>query len=51
MATWQVYKNNISSIPDDEMTIIDTLSALQSDRIEKGITQKELAAKIGMKQP
>ena len=51
MTAWKKFKKSITSIPEDEMTIIDTLSYLQSERIRRGISQKYLAEKIGMKQP
>lgn len=51
MTTWKDYKKSITSIDDDEMSIIDTLSCLQAERIKRGISQKDFAARIEMKQP
>lgn len=51
MTTWKNFKKTITSIPKDELTIIDTLSYLQAERIKQGLTQRELAQRIGMKQP
>ncbi|MCH4057267.1 MAG: helix-turn-helix domain-containing protein [Lactobacillaceae bacterium] len=51
MTTWKDYKKSITSIDDDEMSIIDTLSHLQAERIKRGISQKDFAARIDMKQP
>ena len=51
MTTWQSFKGNIKSISEDEMSIIDTLSALQAERLRRGISQKEFAQTIEMAQP
>lgn len=51
MTTWDNFKENIQAISTDEMTIIDTLSALQAERIRQGLSQKDLATRIGMPQP
>ena len=51
MTTWKDFKSTITSIPEDELTVIDTLSYLQAERLKRGISQKDLADKIGMKQP
>ncbi|MFB9769353.1 helix-turn-helix domain-containing protein [Lactiplantibacillus modestisalitolerans] len=51
MTTWKDYKQSITSINDDEMTIINTLSQLQAERIRRGISQKDFAEQIKMKQP
>lgn len=51
MASWNEFKQEITSVSNDEMTVIDTLSYLQAERIKRGISQKEFAEKIGMKQP
>lgn len=51
MTTWKDYKRSITSINDDEMSIIDTLSQLQAERIKQGISQKDFAERIAMKQP
>ncbi|WP_318766910.1 helix-turn-helix domain-containing protein [Lactiplantibacillus carotarum] len=51
MTTWKDYKQSITSISDDEMAIINTLSQLQAERIKRGISQKDFAERIAMKQP
>ena len=51
MVTWANYKISIVSITKSELTVIDTLSYLQAERLKRGISQKDLAEKIGMKQP
>lgn len=51
MVTWENYKISIVSITKSELTVIDTLSYLQAERLKRGISQKDLADKIGMKQP
>jgi transcriptional regulator with XRE-family HTH domain len=51
MTTWQELRDGITSISAEELTVIDTLSYLQSERIRRGISQKDFAAIIGMKQP
>jgi len=48
MTTWQDFKKTIHSISKDDMTVIDTLSALQAERIRRGISQSELATRINM---
>lgn len=50
MTTWRQIKSTLSTL-SDEMTVIDTLSYLQAERIKRGISQKDFAEKIGMKQP
>lgn len=42
---------SFSSIPMDEKFIIDTMAELYAKRIENNVSQQELAARIGMKQP
>ncbi|WP_461240391.1 helix-turn-helix domain-containing protein [Paucilactobacillus sp. N302-9] len=51
MTTWKAIKDDITSVNKEEMVIIDTLSKLQAIRIQRGITQNEFAASIGMSQP
>lgn len=48
---WEDFKPTINNITQQEMSIIDTLSTLQVERLKRGITQKDFATKIGMKQP
>lgn len=51
MTTWNEMKHQLTSIKPDEMTAIESLAYLHAQRIKKGITQVELAQRIGMKQP
>lgn len=51
MQTWHNLKHSLTSIKPDEMTVIDSLAYLHALRIKKGISQTELAKRIGMKQP
>ena len=50
MDDWTLFKNSIQNISKDEIKLIDTLSYLQAERIRRGISQTELAKKIGIKQ-
>ena len=49
MTTGKDYKQSITSIDEDEMSISDTLSKLQVERIKRGISQKAFAEWIEMK--
>lgn len=51
MITWDEKKKHIKSISNEEMTILNSLAYLHALRVKKGISQSELAEKIGMKQP
>lgn len=51
MMTWDDFKKQPSSLSQDEIDIINTLSMLQATRIKRGITQKQLAEKSGLSQP
>lgn len=51
MATWNQIKKNLTSISTDEMQAIDSLAYLHAQRVKHGISQTELARRIGMKQP
>ena len=51
MSTWNEVKGKIDSIPDEALTIIDALTELEAERIRRGISQKQFAETIGMKQP
>lgn len=51
MTTWNEMKRNLTSIKSEEMTAIDSLAYLHAQRIKMGISQVELAKRIGMKQP
>jgi len=48
---WHDYKKTLHSFSDEEKFIIDTLSALQVERLKRGISQKDFTAILGMKQP
>lgn len=50
MTTWNDLKKTLN-IDQNEMDAIDGLAYLVAERINRGISQKELAEKIGMKQP
>lgn len=49
-STWNNFKEEISSINQSEMTILALLALLHAERIKKGISQAELAKKIGVSQ-
>ncbi|MFD1430227.1 helix-turn-helix domain-containing protein [Lacticaseibacillus mingshuiensis] len=49
MTTWQEYKLHIVSIPPEELELIDALSVLQATRFRRDISQKDLAARMGMR--
>jgi transcriptional regulator with XRE-family HTH domain len=51
MTTWSEYKKTMTSFTSEELSVMDMLSALQAERIRRGISQREFADKIGMKQP
>lgn len=51
MTTWDEMKKELTSINPEEMTVIESLAYLHSLRLKKGISQVELAKRIGMKQP
>ena len=51
MTTWNNFKKSIDSVSIEELTLIESLAYLQATRLEQGITQQELAKKIGMTQP
>lgn len=48
MTTWNNFKKEINSISKEEMSLLDQLALLHVERIEKGISQAELAKRIGM---
>lgn len=50
-STWRDFKSKITSIDQDLITSIDTLADTVSIRVKSNISQKELAKRIGMKQP
>ncbi|WP_424321268.1 helix-turn-helix domain-containing protein [Lacticaseibacillus chiayiensis] len=52
MATWSEFEKKMATtMPPQELEIIDTFAKLHSERIRRGIFQRELAQKIGMTQP
>lgn len=51
MRTWKDIRENQTAIPKEELSLIDTLSFLQAQRIKQGISQTELAKRINMMQP
>ncbi|MBD5316845.1 MAG: helix-turn-helix transcriptional regulator [Bacteroides sp.] len=51
MTTWNDLKKEVKSLSPVEVNVIDSLAYLHSQRIKAGISQKELAEAIGMKQP
>ena len=51
MKTWEDIRENQTSIPKEELSLIDTLSFLQAQRIKQGVTQTEFAKRINMTQP
>lgn len=51
MRTWKDIRENQTSIPKKELSLIDTLSFLQAQRIKQGVTQTEFAKRINMTQP
>ncbi|QVI36082.1 helix-turn-helix domain-containing protein [Lacticaseibacillus chiayiensis] len=52
MATWNEFEKKMNAtMPSQELDIIDTLAELHSERIRRGISQRELAKRIGMTQP
>lgn len=51
MRTWKDIRENQTSIPKEELSLIDTLSFLQAQRIKQEITQTEFAERINMTQP
>ena len=51
MRTWKDIRENQTSIPKEELSLIDTLSFLQAQRSKQGISQTEFAERINMTQP
>jgi transcriptional regulator with XRE-family HTH domain len=52
MDDWSKFEREMATVvPKSELDAVDALSELYSERIRRGISQRELAAKIGMKQP
>ena len=50
MRTWKDIRENQTSIPKEELSLIDTLSFLQAQRIKQGISQTEFAGRINITQ-
>ncbi|KLI75659.1 MULTISPECIES: helix-turn-helix domain-containing protein [Lacticaseibacillus] len=51
MPTWTDFEKKMNAtLPPQEPLILDTLAELHSERIRRGISQRELAKKIGMTQ-
>lgn len=48
MRTWQQIRENQTAIPEEELSLIDTLSFLQAQRIKQGISQADFAKRINM---
>lgn len=52
MSTWKDFEQQMDDkMPSEELEIIDTLAVLHTERIRQGLSQRELANIIGMKQP
>ncbi|WP_262315121.1 helix-turn-helix domain-containing protein [Lacticaseibacillus parakribbianus] len=51
MKTWQMVKNQLSTVTPTEQSIIETLAQLQTERQRQGLSQRDLAQRIGMTQP
>ncbi|KRL84296.1 helix-turn-helix domain-containing protein [Ligilactobacillus equi] len=50
MTTWKQFKKEITILSPEETKLIDVLALLVVRRLELGITQEELAERIGMTQ-
>lgn len=51
MITWTDIDKEQTVATEEELSIVDTLSFLEAQRIKQGITQSEFARRIGMSQP
>ena len=51
MTTWEDFSQKLKKDNPEKLAIIKTLADLESERIKQGISQKDFAEKIGMKQP
>lgn len=52
MASWDKFEKKMDAVmPPQELNIIDALAKRHSERIRHGISQRQLAKKIGMTQP
>lgn len=50
MTTWNNFKKGINSISQAKMSLLDQSASLHAERIKEGISQAELAKRIGMTQ-
>jgi len=50
MVTWNEYRKHIRSISAEDRFVMDTLNRLQAERLKRGISQKDFAEQINMKQ-
>lgn len=48
MRTWTDIDKEQTVATEEELSIVDTLSFLEAQRIKQGITQSEFARRIGM---
>lgn len=52
MADFDDFKKRMDTVfPAEEIEVIDTLATLHAERLKQGLSQRELADRIGMKQP
>ena len=51
MTTWEDFSQKLKKDNPEKLAIIKTLADLESERIKQGISQKDFAEKVGMKQP
>lgn len=51
MKKWEDIEKNQTVVTKEELSIIDTLSFLEAQRIKQGISQTEFAKRVGMTQP
>lgn len=51
MKTWEDIDRHQTVASEEELSIVDTLSFLEVQRIKQGISQTDFAKKIGMTQP
>ena len=51
MTTWEDFSQKLKKDNPEKLAIIKTLADLESERIKQGLSQKDFAEKIGMKQP
>ncbi|WP_299831399.1 helix-turn-helix transcriptional regulator [uncultured Metabacillus sp.] len=51
MEKWSEYKKEIKSLSEDEKIYLELLADIVTARVDKNITQRELAELTGLKQP